>query len=141
MGEATVNNLSNSFRFRGKFSKIDLFNVQGMIDLNSQFGDIFGRQVGGNVSINSRRSDINLAELNGSLNIEAYYGVMEIFASRDITDLNIIANHTDVFLYNANPHSFGYTLTSNNGKIKPPQQPQRKHAGKHHRQEKNSVQA
>lgn len=120
MGEATVNNLSNRFRFNGKFTKIDLFNVQGMVDLNSRFGDIFGRQIGGNVNIYSRRSDINLAELNGSFNIEAYYGVMEVFASKDITDLNITANHTDVFLYNANPQSFGYALTANNGKINLP---------------------
>lgn len=120
MGEATVNNLNNRFRFRGEFTKIDLFNVQGVIDLNSKFGDIFGRQMGGTVNIFSRRSDINLGELNGSFNVEAYYGVMEIFASRDITDLNITANHTDVFLYNANPQAFGYSLTASNGKINLP---------------------
>lgn len=120
MGKATVNNLSNQFRFRGEFTQIDLFNVQGMIDLKSRFGDIFGRQIGGIVNIYSRRSDINLAELNGSFNLEAYYGVLEIFASKELTDLGITANHSDVFLYNANPQAFGYSLTATNGKINLP---------------------
>lgn len=116
-GEAVISNLSNRLRFNGEFSKVDLDNIRGSIDLRSRFGDIFGNHLDGLVNIWSRRSDITLNDIRGSFDITAQYGTLKIFAEDRLLKLNIDAEKSDVYFFNPNPEFYGYTLTANNGSV------------------------
>ncbi|MCB0593563.1 MAG: hypothetical protein H6557_32090 [Lewinellaceae bacterium] len=119
-GMATVSNLTRSFRFFGEFSKIDLENVQGTIDLQSRFGDIFGKFLDGNVSIASRRSDITLEEIKGSFDIQSQYGVISILSVAGLLDLNIEAEKGDVYLFDPKLREYAYTLAARHGQVNYP---------------------
>ncbi len=119
-GEATVSNLTNSFRFFGEFSKIDMQNVQGNVDLQTRFGDIFGKFLDGNVSIASRRSDITLEEIKGRFDIQSQYGMVSILSVAGLLDLNIDAEKGDVYLFDPKLREYAYTLTTRHGQVNYP---------------------
>lgn len=119
-GLATVSNLSKSFRFFGEFSRIDMENVQGNIDLNSRFGDIFGKFLDGNVSIASRRSDITLEEIKGRFDIRSQYGMVSILSVAGLIDLNIEAGKGDVYLFDPKLKEYAYTLAARHGQLNYP---------------------
>lgn len=117
-GTANVINLAKSFRFQGEFSAIGMENISGTIDLMSRFGDISGQQLDGQVSISARRSDIALEDIRGSYNIEAEYSDIRILpALAGLLDLNIKAEHSQVFLYGNQLLEYGYALTAQHGQI------------------------
>ena len=91
---------------------MNLNNIQGELDIRTRFGDLVGNGIDGNVSINSRRSNLYLNEIKGTFNIQAHYGVLEIFADNNLLDLNLDANKSDVFLYSPDPSIFSYDLTA-----------------------------
>ena len=119
-GAATVSNLTKSFRFFGEFSKIDLDNVQGNIDLTTRFGDIFGKFLDGNVSIASRRSDITLEEIKGSFDIQSQYGMVSIVSVAGLLDLNIDAEKGNVYLFDPKLREYAYTLSAQHGQVNYP---------------------
>lgn len=119
-GAATVSNLTNSFRFFGEFSKVDMENVRGDIDLRSRFGDIFGKFLEGNVSIASRRSDITLEEIKGHFDIQAQYGAVSILSVAGLLDLNIQAEQGNVYLFDPKLREYAYTLTARHGQVNHP---------------------
>lgn len=119
-GEATVVNHNGRLRINGEFSKIDMQNVQGAIQVQSRFGDILGRQLNGDISINSRRTNMELYDLGGHVSIDSYFGDIKLFASRDLLDLMVRANQSDVYFYHPDPQWFGYSLAAQNGKINLP---------------------
>jgi hypothetical protein len=116
-GAATISDLTNSFRFNGQFSPIDLANLKGTLDLRSRFGDIFGDHLDGVVSILARRSDVTLNDIRGSFDITAQYSTLRLFAEDHLLKLNIDAEKSDVYFMNPNPAFYGYTLTANNGSV------------------------
>jgi hypothetical protein len=116
-GIAKVSDLSNRLRVNSEFSRIGLQNLKGIIDVKTRFGDLQGRHLDGIMAINSRRSDIVLRDLKGKLDIEAFYGTIELFEFEGISHLNILAEKTDIFLFDSNLQAYGYSLTSNFGKI------------------------
>lgn len=116
-GTANIANLNNRFRFNGEFSKIDMENISGNIDLRSRFGDILGSHLDGMVNIWSRRSNVTLNDIRGSFDITAQYGTLRIFAEDRLLKLNIDAEKSDVYFFNPNPEFYGYTLTANNGNV------------------------
>lgn len=116
-GTANIANLNNRFRFNGEFSKIDMENISGNIDLRSRFGDILGSHLDGIVNIWSRRSNVTLNDIRGSFDITAQYGTLRIFAEDRLLKLNIDAEKSDVYFFNPNPEFYGYTLTANNGNV------------------------
>ncbi|KAA3635080.1 MAG: hypothetical protein DWQ02_10385 [Bacteroidetes bacterium] len=119
-GSASISNLTNSLRVNSKFSKIDLIDIQGMIEVTTRFGDLIGERINGRMSVNSRRSDVMLHDIRGSYNIQAYYGMVKIFSEDELLDLKVDAEKADVFLFAPNPAMYGYNLTSTQGKINLP---------------------
>lgn len=116
-GEAQVSNLNGRLKINGQFSKIGMENIQGTIEVQSRFGDIIGRKLNGDISMRTRRSDITLYDLKGRCNIEAAHGILNLFASRDLLDLTIRGEQTDVFFHHPDPQWFGYSLTAQHGKV------------------------
>jgi len=116
-GEAQVSNLNGRLKINGSFSKIGMENVQGIIEVQSKFGDIMGRKLNGDISMRTRRSDITLYDLKGRCNIEAAYGIVNLFASRDLLDLMVRGEQTDVYFHHPDPQWFGYSLTATHGKV------------------------
>lgn len=119
-GYTNVSDLSNRLKINSQFSKIGLTNIRGLIDVDTRFGDLTGNKLDGNVSIASRRSNITLKELKGSLDIQAQYGILNIYSSEQLQNLNIIADNSDVFLYNLNPEKLGYNLKAKNANFDVP---------------------
>ncbi len=119
-GSASISNLTNSLRVNSKFSKIDLVDIQGLIEVTTRFGDLIGERLDGRMSVNARRSDVMLHDIRGSYDIQAYYGVVKIFSEDEMLDLTVDAEKADVFLYAPNPGMYGYKLTSKQGKINLP---------------------
>jgi hypothetical protein len=119
-GSATISNLTNSLRVNSKFSKIDLIDIQGLIEVTTRFGDLIGERLDGRMSVNARRSDVMLHDIRGSYDIQAYYGMVKIFSEDELLDLTVDAEKADVFLYAPNPGMYGYKLTSTQGKINLP---------------------
>ncbi len=116
-GAINVSDLARRLRVKSEFTQIGLENIRGEIDVNTAFGDLEGRRLDGQVSIQSRRSNITLRELRGQYDIQAQYGLLRIHADRDLIDLNIRADRSDVFLYNSDPRRFAYTIEAQNAKL------------------------
>lgn len=114
-GTINVSNLFNSVKINSQFSKIALNNLQGMMDVSTRFGDVVGANLDGDMTLNARRSDITLRDLKGRFNLTTQYGVVKLWATKDLLSLNINADKSDVYLYTPNPTQFAYNLTSQYG--------------------------
>lgn len=121
-GTTNVKNLSENLRIYGEFSKIDIENIKGIVDMRTRFGDIIANKLDGDVAINARRSDIFLNEVSGNYDIDSEYGKLEIMAASDLINLDINANKTDVFLYNIDPQRHQYSLHARYGAVQVPEE-------------------
>lgn len=119
-GIADVENLSNRLRINSRFSQIGLQNIQGWMDVNTFFGNITGEKLDGNVAITSRRTDITLKEVSGRLDISAQYGLIKLFAAAGLLDLNLRADHSQVFLYAPDLARYHYNLSAQNSRLSLP---------------------
>lgn len=120
-GGATISNLRNQLRINGEFSAINIDNVQGILDIRTRFGDITGERISGNVMINSRRSDINLFDVGGNFTINAQYGELRLSPNLNMLDLQIIADKSDVYIYEPiGGEGIAYDFSLNNGEVKLP---------------------
>ena len=120
-GGATISNLRNQLRINGEFSAINIDNVQGILDIRTRFGDITGERIDGNVNISSRRSDINLFDVGGNFTINAQYGELKLSPNLNMQDLKIIADKSDVYIYEPiGGEGLAYDLSLNNGEVKLP---------------------
>lgn len=120
-GGATISNLRNQLRINGEFSAINIDNVQGILDIRTRFGDITGERIDGNVMINSRRSDINLFDVGGTFTINAQYGELKLSPNLNMRDLQIIADKSDVYIYEPiGGEGLAYDFSLNNGEVKLP---------------------
>lgn len=111
-GIAEVDNLSNSVKVNSKFSRVSLQGITGTVDLFTRYGDIYGQALNGHVTIASRRTDMILKDIEGSYNIDAAYGNIQIYASMGLLDLNLNAEKSQVMLFNPDLSSFRYDLTT-----------------------------
>lgn len=116
-GAATISNLKNRLRINGEYSQINIDNVEGLLDIRTRFGDIIGEKIDGNVVINSRRSDIELYDVGGSFTINAQYGELRLSPNRLLTDLQINADKSDVYLIDPTGAPMQYTLSTSHGEM------------------------
>lgn len=114
-GTISAQNLTNRLSIKSEFSSVGLQDIKGFLDMYSRFGDIFAERLNADVSLHTRRSDITLKEMSGRYNITSYYGVLNLFATADLLDLNIDAEKSDVNFYHPNPKSLGYVVAANYG--------------------------
>lgn len=119
-GAATISNLRNRLRINGEYSQINIDNVEGLLDIRTRFGDIVGEKIEGNVVINSRRSDIELLDVGGSFTINAQYGELRFSPNSRLTDLQISAEKSDVYLFDPSGSPMQYTLTTTHGEMNIP---------------------
>jgi hypothetical protein len=116
-GTINVSNLFNSVKINSQFSKIALENLQGLMDVTSRFGDVLGANLDGDMKLNTRRSDVTLKNIKGNYDLTTQYGIVKLWANKDLLSLKINADKSDVYLYNVNTSQFAYNLSSQNGKI------------------------
>jgi len=119
-GKAEIRDLSNSLKVNSRFSELGLAGLSGFVSVRTRFGDLSGQQLDGNVSVAAHRSDIILRDIKGSYDIEAEYGLVEIYASEGLLNFSLDADKSDVYLYNVDLPRFSYALTANNGEINYP---------------------
>ncbi|MFN7115971.1 MAG: DUF4097 family beta strand repeat-containing protein [Saprospiraceae bacterium] len=119
-GTINVSNLFNSVKINSQFSKIALENLQGVMDISTRFGDLIGANLDGDMTLNARRSDITLRDMKGRYNLTTQYGIVKLWATKDLLSLNINADKSEVFLYTPNPQQFAYNLSSQYGSIEYP---------------------
>lgn len=117
IGEANIKDLINGFNITSEFCKITLYDVAGKIDIDTRFGDIAGTQLNGRVNIVANRSDIMLQQIRGIYDIKAKYGIINIHADDPLTELNIEAEKSNVFLFTPKGNVYDYSLTSHFGNI------------------------
>ena len=80
-----------------------------------------GERIDGNVMINSRRSDINLFDVGGTFTINAQYGELKLSPNLNMRDLQIIADKSDVYIYEPiGGEGLAYDFSLNNGEVKLP---------------------
>lgn len=119
-GKANIQNLSSNLSLESEFCSIGLANIKGDVGIKTRFGDIIGELIEGNVNIEARRSNITLSRLTGKFDINAKYGIISIFADESYLDLNINADKSDVYFYDASLAAYNYALASLHGKITTP---------------------
>lgn len=119
-GLADFAELTNSLRVNSKFSQVNLTNISGSVDLSSQFGDIIGQTINGNVTIGSRRTNITLKDIQGNFDIDATYGMIQIYADAGLLDLNLDAEKSQVLLFNSDLQNFRYDITTVSSPIQYP---------------------
>lgn len=119
-GLADFAELTNSLRVNSKFSQVNLNKISGKVDLSSQFGDIIGQTINGNVTIGSRRTNITLKDIQGNFDIDATYGMIQIYADAGLLDLNLNAEKSQVLLFNSDLQNFRYDLTTVSSPIQYP---------------------
>ncbi len=116
-GEANVAQLKNSLKINSEYSKINLTDIIGVLNISTRFGDLLGQRIEGNMSVTARRSDITLTDIRGHFDIKSQYGAIFISSSDELLDLNIEAKKTDVVLSLPDPRQYGYELYAKNGQI------------------------
>lgn len=120
-GKANVSNLDNQLDIESEFCKLWLSDLSGKVSVDTRFGDVDGVRLDGKVKIKSTRSNITLKELKGVYDIKAKYGVLKIYANRDMVDLNINAEKSDVHFFNPEDEEYNYNLMASYGEISVPQ--------------------
>ena len=119
-GEASVSNLERLLRLQTEFTQIFLKNLHGDTEVDSRFGDVHGDGLYGTVSITSHRSDITLMNLEGDFDITSKYGIIKLFSDGSLVNMNIDADRSDVFFFDPHPTRYGYLLTAHYGTITAP---------------------
>lgn len=109
-GIATLSNLTNSLRINSSFTKIDLEELSGSLDVNTKFGDLAGKNLNTKAVIQSRRSNLHLYNIQGEFDIRAELGIVEVFAHPMLASLKIDAEKADVFTYFTEPEKIAYNL-------------------------------
>lgn len=116
-GLIDVQNLMSNLRLNSRFSKIDLENIKGNIDINTSFGDLIAEKLDGNIKLISRRSDLTLKQMRGSYDINAQYGILNLFATDRLLGLNLNADKSTVYFHNIQPGALAYNLSVQNGRV------------------------
>lgn len=116
-GIAQLSNLSNKLRINTAFTRIGLEAFKGILDISTRFGDLTGNNLDAQATITSRRSNIKLNNIQGSFNIKAFYGVVEVVAHPNLAFLNIDAEKSNVFTYSANPELIAYKIQANGSNL------------------------
>lgn len=119
-GEANVSQLTGSLKINSEYSKINLIDIVGILNVSTRFGDLFGQRIDGTMAVNARRSDITLTDIRGHFDIKAQYGKVLISSQDELLDLSIEAKKSDVVLLLPNPQLYGYELSAKNGRIELP---------------------
>ncbi|MEZ4951702.1 MAG: DUF4097 family beta strand repeat-containing protein [Saprospiraceae bacterium] len=119
-GKSEIANLQNGLEIKSEFSPVSLANIKGDIDVNTRFGDLEADGLDGKVKIESQRSNLTLKRLKGTYDIRSQYGTVKIFSDRNLLNLNIEAEKSDVYFFNPNPSEFGYDLLAHYGGITVP---------------------
>lgn len=119
-GKSAVSDLQNKLEVNGEFSPISLANISGDIHVRTRFGDLDADGLDGKVKIESQRSNLTLKRLKGTYDIRSKYGIIKIFSDRNLLNLNIEAERSDVYFFNPNPSEFGYDLLAHYGGITVP---------------------
>jgi len=121
-GKAVLTDLSQGVDIKSEFCNLKLKNVLGEVNVNTYFGDLIGVMINGEVDIKANRSNVTLTEVEGKFNIDSYMGVVKVFASQSLLDMNINAVKSDVFFYDAELSGYNFDLTSKLGDIELPKQ-------------------
>ncbi|MEM6878423.1 MAG: hypothetical protein AAF544_07690 [Bacteroidota bacterium] len=116
-GAANISNLRNRLRIFGEYTQININNVEGMMDINTRFGDILGERLDGNVFITARRSDVELYDIGGNFTINSQYGELRVSPNSQLTDLQINADRSDVYLIDPDGRPLSYSLSSTYGEM------------------------
>jgi len=119
-GEANITDLSHGLEVTSEFCNVQLENIAGHIKVDTYFGDLIGVMINGDMSLSARRSNITLSEISGKFDIKAYMGIIKVFANQSFLDLNIDAEKTDVFFYDASLSAYNFNLKSREGAINLP---------------------
>lgn len=116
-GLIDVKDLYSNLKLNSRFSKIGLENIKGNIDINTSFGDLMAEKLDGNIKLLSRRSDITLKQMRGHYNIDAQYGIVNLFATENLLGLNLKADKSTVYFHNNLPGAFSYNVSVQNGRV------------------------
>ncbi|MEM8584460.1 MAG: DUF4097 family beta strand repeat-containing protein [Bacteroidota bacterium] len=116
-GAANISNLRNRLRIFGEYTQININNVEGMMDINTRFGDILGERLDGNVFITARRSDVELYDIGGNFTINSQYGELRVSPNSQLADLQINADRSDVYLIDPEGRPLSYNLSSTYGEM------------------------
>lgn len=116
-GLIDVKDLYSNLKLNSRFSKIDLENIKGNIDINTSFGDLLAEKLDGNIKLLSRRSDITLKQMRGHYDIDAQYGILNLFATENLLGLNLKADKSTVYFHNNLPGAFSYNVSVQNGRV------------------------
>ncbi len=121
-GLTDVQQLAHRLHINSEFSKTWLRQLKGDIRVISSYGDVEGDGLSGNVFIQATRGDITLHHITGQLDLVSQYGIVKLFTSPHgpPLSLNITAEKSDVYFFDAQPSLYGYRLTAHYGNITAP---------------------
>jgi len=94
--------------------------LQGGVSVESQYGNVDGRQLSGKVNLQTKRSAINLAGIRGDCNVQSEYGTVAVEAGSQTGNLHIQSNKGDVTVETGSPPRHNFTLQATYGEMKVP---------------------
>ena len=111
--------LSCNVKLENYFGTAELTDLHQGVDINSEFCNLKLKNVLGTVNVDTYFGD--LIEIAGSFNIDAYKGVVKVFANKSLLeDINITGEKTDVFFYDTELKGYSFDLISRNGSVELP---------------------
>ena len=119
-GSAELTDLPQGVDINSEFCNLKLNNILGKIDVQTYFGDLIGVMINGKVNIKANRSNVTLSEIEGDFNIDAYMGVVKVFANESLLNMKINAIKSDVFFYDTHLSGYNFDLTSKSGNVELP---------------------
>ena len=121
-GSIEIVGLQNKVQINSQFTKLDLKEVKGEIELVTNFGDIIGEQLTGAVHIDANRSDIQLNHPSGNFRVKTKYGRVTILEDKDrFFDLDIKGNKANVLFLKPILIAHNFKLATEYGEIEVPE--------------------
>jgi hypothetical protein len=119
-GKISMTGGIKTLNLKTDFCQIELNKMMGVIKLNTHYGEVVAKDIEANLSIQSERSDLIISQLSGDCSINAQYGKLNINALKDIKQLKIDAQKSEININEVPFKKYNFKVEASYGKLKVP---------------------
>lgn len=103
-----------------EFCTISLNHIKGISKIQTKYGELNIDGVDGNTGIKTERSNLTLKNFSGVFSIDTYYGEIQLVSPRDVLNLTLNGDKSDIQLKQIPTRKYKINLSTNFGQIRIP---------------------
>jgi uncharacterized ubiquitin-like protein YukD len=100
-----------------EFCTLSLNHIKGISKIQTKYGDLNIDGVDGNTGIKTERSNLTLKNFSGVFSIDTYYGEIQLVSPRDVQNLALNGDKSDIQLKHIPIRKYKINLSTNFGQI------------------------